>query len=208
MKHRKHNIVEKATELFMKNGLVVTMDDIALASGMSKKTVYENFQSKEEIVKAVVQKLIAQTNKYIRLCPDISPNAINEMENFSTHILSVLQILTPMFLRDVKRFYPEAFAHLIVFRDNTLIPYLERILTRGIKEEVFRSDVNVRNTGWLYYCQLQNVLEADMSHADVIKIIDNTNDLFQHAVLNSKGMKIFNRNKQHENFEKTTNNPG
>jgi AcrR family transcriptional regulator len=199
MKDKMNNIVEKAITLFMQNGLhPVSMDDIAFHSGISKKTLYQNFDSKKMLVETIVQKLILKTGKYIRLCTDISPNAVKEMENFSEHILDVLDILTPKFIRDLKKYYPAVYTQLIVFRDNSIIPYLERCLKRGITEEIFRHDINKKNTGWLYCWQIQNVLEGDTSHADVNRIIEYTNDLFLHGILNSKGLKLLSMNKQNE----------
>ena len=69
--------------------------------------------------------------KYIRLGPDISPNAIKEIENFSEHMVGVLDIVRPKFTRDLKKYYPEAYTLLIVFRDNSIIPYIESCLSRG-----------------------------------------------------------------------------
>ncbi len=66
MREKTNNIVEKATTLFMQNELhSVSMDDIASYSGISKKTLYGNFQSKEMLVETIVQKLILKTGKYI-----------------------------------------------------------------------------------------------------------------------------------------------
>ena len=200
MKDKTNNIVEKATILFMQNGLhSVTMDDIASNCGISKKTLYKTFQSKEILVKTIIQKLISKTSKYIGLSPDISPNAIKEMENFSEHILGVLEILTPKFIKDLKKYYPEAYSQLVVFSDNSIIPYLERCIRRGINEEIFRPEVDKPNVGWLYCWQIQNVLEGHTSHADVNSIIRNKNDLFLHGILNSKGIKLISMNKQNGN---------
>jgi len=197
MKEKMNHIVEKATTVFMQKGLhSVSMDDIASSCGISKKTLYGNFESKEMLVETIVQKLILRTGKYIRLCPDISPNAVKEIENFSGHILVMLEILTPKFIRDLKKYYPDAYCQLIVFKDNSILPYLERCLNRGITEEIFRPDLNKRNTGWLYCWQLQNVLEGDMSHKDVNRILENANDLFVHGILNSKGLKLLSMTKQ------------
>ena len=200
MKDKTKNIVEQATTLFTQHGLYsVTMDDIASFSGISKKTLYVNFQSKEMLVNTIVQKLISKTSKYIGLSPDISPNAINEMENFSEHILGVVEILTPKFIRELKKYYPEAYAQLVVFRDNSIIPYLERCLRRGINEEIFRPEIDKPNVGWLYCWQIQNVLEGPSSHPDVSRFIRNNNDLFLHAILNSKGIKLISMKKQNGN---------
>lgn len=203
MKDKTNDIVEKAGTIFMQHGLrSVSMDEIASYCGISKKTLYETFQSKEMLVKAIVQKLISKTSKYIGLCPDISPNAIKEVENFSEHTLSVLAALTPKFIRDLKKYYPEVYTMLIVFKINTVIPYIERCLKRGITEEVFRPEISKTNTGWLYCLQIQNVLEGDTSYTDVNKIIRNTNDLFLHGILNSKGLKLFRLDKQNETQDK------
>ena len=152
------------------------------------------------LVETIVQKLILKTGKYIRLCPDISPNAVKEIENFSGHILGVLEILTPKFTRDLKKYYPEAYAQLIVFRDNSIIPYIERCLKRGVTEEIFRPDINKRTTGWLYCWQIQNVWEGGTSYTDVNMIVENVNDLFLHGILNSKGLKLLSMNKQNEHM--------
>ena len=177
----------------MQNGLhSVSMDKIASYSGISKKTLYGNFQSKEVMVKTIVQKLISKTSKYLRLCPDISPNAVKELENLSEYILGVLEILTLKFIRDLKKYYPDIYTQLIYFRDNSLMPYLEGCLIRGIKEEIFRPDIDKRISAWLYCWQLQNVLEGDTFHADVNVILVNVCDLFLHGVLNAKGLKLLN----------------
>ena len=202
MRDKTNDIVEKATTVFMQNGLhSVSMDHIASHCGISKRTLYEIFQSKEILVKTIVQKLILKTSKYMGLCPDISPNAIKEIENFSEHIIAVLEILTPHFIRDLRKYYPGVYTMLIVFRDNSIIPYLESCLNRGIKEENFRPDINKRNTGWLYCWQIQNALEGETSQAGTNKIIESTNDLFLHGILNLKGMKLLRMNKQNEYTE-------
>jgi AcrR family transcriptional regulator len=204
MRDKVKNMVEKATTLFMQNGLhSVSMDEIASCSGISKKTLYENFQSKEVMVKTIVQKLIAKNSKYLRLNPDISPNAVKEIENFSEHILAVLEILTPKYIRDLKKYYPDTYTQLIDFKDHSIIPYLERSLQRGISEEIFRPDIDTRTAAWLYCWQLQNALEGNTPRSDVNKIFENVNDLFLHGMLNSKGMKLLTMNKQHENTWQT-----
>ena len=199
MKDKANNIVEKATTLFIQNGLhPVSMDDIASWSGISKKTLYENFQSKEMLVNTIVQQIISKVSKYIRVCTDISPNAIKEMANFSSYILDLTEILTPAFIRDLKKYYPETHLQLRLFRINSITPFIQRCLQRGIEEEVFRPDIDKANAEWLYCWQLQNVFEGDTFLPDQKKIIAGINDLFLHSILNSKGLKLLTMNKQDE----------
>lgn len=202
MKDKANNIMEKATTLFIQNGLhPVSMDEIALYSGISKKTLYENFQSKEMLVNTIVQQIISNTGKYIRVGTDISPNAITETANFSSYILDLPEIFTPAFFRDLKKYYPEAHLQLRLFRINSVQPFIQRCLQRGIAEEVFRPDIDKTNVAWLYCWQLQNVLEGDTFLPDLKKVISGINDLFLHSILNSKGLKLLNMNKQNEKPE-------
>ena len=202
MKDKANNIMEKATTLFIQNGLhPVSMDEIALYSGISKKTLYENFQSKEMLVNTIVQQITSNTSKYIRVGTDISPNAITEMVNFSSYILDLPEILTPAFFRDLKKYYPEAHLQLRLFRINSVQPFIQRCLQRGIAEEVFRPDIDKTDVAWLYCWQLQNVLEGDTFLPDLKKVISGINDLFIHSILNSKGLKLLNMNKQNEKPE-------
>lgn len=202
MKDKTNDIIEKATALFRQNGLhSVSMDNIASYAGISKKTLYEHFQSKEMLVNMVVDKIISKTSNYLFLCPDISPNAIIEIENFSSYLNNILGILTPAFVRSLKKYYPDAYLQLGVFRDNSIIPFIERCLQRGIAEEIFRPDIDKANVGWLYCWQIQSALGSDIAQADIHKIIEKTNMLFLHSILNTKGVKLLNMKKEKENIK-------
>ena len=53
----RERIKQKAHDLFMQYGLrSVSMDDIANSLGMSKKTIYQYFADKDELVDAVVER--------------------------------------------------------------------------------------------------------------------------------------------------------
>lgn len=52
---KKDQLIEQATELFSRHGVIsVTMDDLARFAGVSKKTVYQYFENKAVVVEAVV----------------------------------------------------------------------------------------------------------------------------------------------------------
>jgi hypothetical protein len=69
-------------------------------------------------------------------------------------------------------------------------------LNRGVAEEIFRPDMNRRNTGWLYCWQIQHALEGDTTHAEVSEIVESANDLFLHGIRNSRGLKLVSMTKQ------------
>lgn len=202
MKDKTNNIVEKATKLFIQSGPhAVSMDEIALYAGISKKTLYEIFQSKEMLINTVVQQINGKIRKFIRVCTDISPNAITEMANFSSYIIDLPDILTAPFIRDLKKYYPETHLELHLFRINWIIPFIQRCIQRGIEEDVFRPELDKSNLAWLYCWQLQNVIDGDSFLPDPKKIIAGINDLFMHSVLSSRGSKLLKMNKHNETTE-------
>jgi AcrR family transcriptional regulator len=71
----KERIQQKAHDLFMEYGLrSVSMDDIANALGISKKTIYQFFADKDELVQAVLSdvitnnKIVAEGCVYLGKC--------------------------------------------------------------------------------------------------------------------------------------------
>ena len=59
----KERIVGIATEIFTKQGFSkTTMDELSAKIGISKKTLYKHFDSKERLVREVVEKLMAETS--------------------------------------------------------------------------------------------------------------------------------------------------
>ena len=63
----KDRYVAKVYELFRKKGLKLTMDDIASDLKLTKKTLYNNFSSKEELMRTVMQFVIEDIEFKINL---------------------------------------------------------------------------------------------------------------------------------------------
>ena len=76
----KERIQQKAKELFMQFGLrSVSMDDIANALGVSKKTIYQYFVDKDELVDAVLLEQIHHSQDGCLQANNVAANAIHEM---------------------------------------------------------------------------------------------------------------------------------
>lgn len=106
----KEQIVEGALELFKRMGIRgVTMDMLAEHLGISKRTIYENFQNKDEIVEACVllenesmqamaQSILNKSEHYIETYIMFMWSHINKLRNVS-----------PLFMYDLKKITPKPF---------------------------------------------------------------------------------------------------
>src|ERR1700751_826988 len=76
----KERILEKAHELFMRYGVrSVSMDDIAAQLGMSKKTVYQYYTDKEELVDAVLSAVLEKNRAECFRDRENAENAVHEI---------------------------------------------------------------------------------------------------------------------------------
>ncbi len=192
MKNQIDDISATAIRLFSGAGTKATsMDEIAHRCGLSKKTLYTHFSSKDSLVEEVIRQLVAKTEQHMRVWPDISPNAISEMLNCFHYMQDILTVLSPLFLKDVERFHSSSYQLLIRSGRQKFIPFISRNIERGIAEGLYRSEINSELAGKWYFWQLRNVLvEPFLPAADRQKVFSYTNGLFLQAMTNAAGGNI------------------
>ncbi|HET9429663.1 MAG TPA: TetR/AcrR family transcriptional regulator, partial [Chitinophagaceae bacterium] len=139
----KERILMKAAELYMQYGVrSVSMDDIANHLGMSKKTLYHYYADKDELVEVVVD---AHINKIQGDCLDCRKDALNAVhEIFITmdRIMAEFNNMNPMLLYDLEKFHFKAFRRFKEYKDNFLAELIRKNIEWGIRDELYRHDVN------------------------------------------------------------------
>jgi AcrR family transcriptional regulator len=140
----KEKILDKSHELFVKNGIrSVTMDEIAQSLGMSKRTIYEQFQDKKTLVhedaKYFAGKMKSETDRMMLE----ADNVIQGMTSVMHFVKGMLGIVSPIYFLDMKRYYPMAFEQIAQNREMRKLDVSDKLIKRGIEEGVFRSDLNV-----------------------------------------------------------------
>lgn len=140
----KERIKEKAFEMFLRFGIrSVSMDEIAGQLGMSKKTLYQHFSEKDELVEAVVLEDIKHDQRDCILACSSASNAVEEVFRIMEFVLHQLRDMNPMVLYDLKKFHPRAFAHFERHKDEFMLKLVRENMARGIKEELYRPDINL-----------------------------------------------------------------
>ena len=140
----KDRIQVKAEELYMRYGIrSVSMDDIAAQLGMSKKTIYQYFADKDELVDAVVDAEIAHMQADCMECFNKSQNAIDELFITLDSVIEQFSNMNPMLLHDMEKFHHNAFQKFRKHKNEFLLRIIRTNLERGIKEGLFRPEMNV-----------------------------------------------------------------
>lgn len=140
----KDRILLKAEELFMQFGIrSVSMDDIANNLGMSKKTLYQYFADKDELVEAVVDGHINEIQQDCLGCKEEAKDAIHEIFNTMERIMEEFSNMNPMLLYDLEKFHHKAYQRFKDYKDKFLLQVITDNIEWGIKDELYRPDINI-----------------------------------------------------------------
>lgn len=140
----KERIAAKAEELFMQYGIrSVSMDDIANNLGMSKKTLYQYFADKDELVEAVVDSHINEVEGDCVKCKTDAQDAIHEIFLTMQHIMDEFSNMNPMLLYDLEKFHFKAYQRFKNYKDKFLLQMIRSNIEWGIADELYRPDLNV-----------------------------------------------------------------
>jgi TetR/AcrR family transcriptional regulator, cholesterol catabolism regulator len=140
----KDRILLKAEELFMQYGIrSVSMDDIANNLGMSKKTLYQYFADKDELVEAVVDGHINEVEGDCIHCRKEATDAIHEIFLTMEHIMQEFSNMNPMLLYDLEKFHFKAYQRFKDYKDKFLLQIIRNNIEWGIKDELYRAELNI-----------------------------------------------------------------
>ncbi len=133
-----------AGELFMKYGIrSVSMDDIANNLGMSKKTLYQYYADKDELVAAVVEAHINHIQSDCATCRTDAKNAIEEVFITLERIIDELSNMNPMLLYDLEKFHFSSFQRFRDHKNKFLLQVIRNNIEWGIKDDLYRPDVDI-----------------------------------------------------------------
>jgi AcrR family transcriptional regulator len=137
-------IVEAARGLFLSRGFVrVTADDIAAEIGVSKATLYKEFASKEDILRAVVRGLLAEiVSRVDAIINNEEQSLVERLVALFAFVGGRLSLLGPVFFRDIQKSAPAIWREIEDFRRDKLLTNFKIFLAEGHKQGLFRGDVD------------------------------------------------------------------
>jgi AcrR family transcriptional regulator len=139
----KERILVETHELFNRYGIrSVSMDDIAAQLSMSKKTLYQYYADKDELVNAVFDTVLSSNKAQCLECNKKGENAIHEVFLSFDMVEEMLANMNPSLLFDMQKYHPSAFKKFEEFRSNFLYKQIKSNLERGIREGLYREDID------------------------------------------------------------------
>jgi len=116
----------------------VTMEELAQASGLSKRTVYRCFRNKEEVIAAVLEAFLAKSAGNIDQAIAASGDPVEKMTKILAVIPENVQFLSLLALQDLQQHYPHLWWRLDEFRASRIQQLMVSLLSARENAERFR----------------------------------------------------------------------
>ncbi len=193
--NQKQQILEKAEELYLKIGIKsVSMDDLARSLGVSKKTLYQYVENKNDLVSQIIE---CHINEEIEAVTEIlknSDNAIDEMLQVAKYVLNQLRKLSPTAVYDLKKYYRDCWE--TIEKHNQFFVYnnIKTNIERGQKEGIYRNDVSADIIAKLYVSQNFLIVDEDLfplKEYDREKLFNQFITYHIRGIASPKGLEIF-----------------
>jgi AcrR family transcriptional regulator len=140
----KERIIQEAKNLFLRLGIrSVSMDEIATQMGISKKTLYQHFQDKDQLVDLVLEEQIKQMQAETIQTVHSSSNAIGEIFNTMDMMVRHSSNMNPMVLFDLQKYHFGSFQKFAAHKNDFLFNIISNNLKKGVEEGLYRSDINI-----------------------------------------------------------------
>jgi AcrR family transcriptional regulator len=189
-------IIKKASELFFSYGVKsISMEDVARSTGTSKKTLYQTVADKNELVNKVVDEFILyqiQVNKQAGTTPK---NAIDEVFKRSTISFSALASVNFSFFYDLEKFFPAGWKKMTAYKHTIMLPCIIQNLERGIKEGLYRADLDIPFIANIRLQQITaalNPLPSDKNKG-VQKIMNALTEFYLYSITNTRGRQLIKK---------------
>ena len=190
----KDNILKVAIERMQQVGIrSVSIDDICHELGMSKKTFYVYFSSKDDLVQVILHKHEQKVAHDLdnALSKRTITQVIVEWAKIAKSTAKK-DLKTPAMMYDLEKYYPQLFAaHKKVMR-QTAEKILVQFLEKGVSEGIFRAEIDVDVVAMMFldmqYRLLDLITSGHMTKEEVHRTGHQRMDILMRGILSETGL--------------------
>ena len=193
----REKIIVRASELMMQFGIrTVTMDDISRDLGISKKTIYQYFKDKKELVNRITSLHLQEEEERFVSTVTQSENSVHELMLVSQCLRESMKDMKMSLMNELQKFYPDAWLKYEDFKQGILRDSIIRVIERGQKEGYFRKNVDPFLIATMRIEQVQSFIMMNLYPKDKYTLYDVQLQLFDHFIhglFTIEGHKLFNQ---------------
>ncbi len=195
----RQHIITTAEDLFIRFGFKrVTMDDIAREMTMSKKTIYQFFKDKNEMVCAATEEHLQREEEQMEQLEAESENVIDFLIKITRMIRGHVDKVNPCAIMELQKYYPDGWAIFIKYKKKVFLQTIAKTIKRGQQEGYFRADVNPEIIAILRIEQVQMCFDHRVFPRDQFNMADVQLQVFRHfieGIITPEGRDLLNKYK-------------
>ena len=193
----REKILSKAADLFLSYGFKsVTMDDIANAMGISKKTIYQHFDNKTKLVEATSLSVFEIISHGIDCICALEKNPIEEIYDIKRFIMEHLKDEKSSPQYQLQKYYPKIFTTLKQKQFQVMQSCVISNLERGIKQGFYRETIDVEFIARIYFNGMLAIKDKDLFPLRIFSmnmLMNNYLEYHLRGICTEKGLKILNQ---------------
>lgn len=198
----KQKFLVKASGLFIENGpKAVTMDDVATEFGISKKTLYQMYRNKEELLEEIMKYNLDLVISKLNYLDENIANAIDRMLCRDEEIEKLSHGNKTLLIRQLTKYYPTIFnKHMLSFSEK-FAAVLVRNIEKGRAQGLYREDFDAAIYAKIFF---QLVMSYDSSpyidteEVDWVDYKDEMMMMYMHAIATEKGKETIKKIKNNK----------
>ncbi len=176
----KQRIVEVAGKRFREIGITkVTLDEIASELGMSKKTMYKFFPSKEDLLREVVHGVMNNLRGHVESIVASDKPFDEKASELLGHLGRQIGTTSKQFLIDLQRFTPELWREMDEFRRERILTSVRHMFMQAKDERVFRNDLNVDLFILVFLSSVQGIVNPQVLSAQSFSMEEALRGIFR-----------------------------
>ncbi len=190
-------MIKNITGLFLTYGIKsVTMDDISRHLSISKKTLYQNFSDKEDVViKSIEYSINEQILKIEEYVNTKTNNAIDILLFVSNELISNQVKINQNINYDLQKYYPRAWELLIKHRQENVFKRIKMNIEKGIQEGLYRDDFNILVISYLYMNHVENTFNKiiNISDLSIKEVLETLFSYHIRGIASNKGIEYLEK---------------
>ena len=191
----RQRILDVATEQFARFGVrTITMEDLARQVGISKKTIYQEFEDKKDLVKEVFARILEEDRRRLAFIAEQGDGVIEHLVQTSKMMRERLTSINPLVILEVQKYFPEAWKIFESFKEETIQTDLVKVLEKGKELGYFRKEIDSKVLAKVRISQITSAFDP-RSFADVeYNLVEEQMiilDHFLHGIFTEKGREAY-----------------
>ncbi len=190
----KESILEKAMEMYIKLGFKgVTLDDIAQEMSISKKTIYQHFANRNELIEAVAKKIMTEIKCDIDTLSQGQMDPMEEMFVIRRYLRKTLEGKFQLPIYQLNKFFPEIAQKLKRDQFGKMYESVMDNLSRGIKAGFYRPEIDTEFITRIYFAGVTGTKDTDLFPEDDFNIHTVTKMYMEYhlrAICTAKGLDL------------------